>query len=177
MKPSPPAPTPVLVQSGALCPSCERFIGPTDVCPYCGADSARRPILRHLRRAALLLAVAGVGGLYLFARQSNPPVVKIGAISPAMNFAFVRVNGHVSGAAKVLREGGDVDYVAFFVGDGTGRLRVTAEGPVARALAGSGGVPADGEDVDVTGTINVSAEGPPRLRLYADGHIRRRAPP
>jgi hypothetical protein len=176
METSPPTPEPAIAQPGTLCPSCERFIGPTDVCPYCGADSARLPILRHLRRAALLLAVTGVVGLYLFARHSDPPVVKMGAISPAMNFAFVQVNGRVSGAAKVFREGGEVDHVSFSVNDGTGRLRVVAEGPVARTLSRNGGVPADGEWVDVTGTLNVSAEGAPRLRLYADGQVCRRPP-
>lgn len=177
METPPPTSNPVFVQPGTLCPSCERFIGPIDVCPYCGADSARLPILRHLRRAALLLAVLGLAALYCFARHSHPPMVKMSAISPAMNFAVVRVSGQVSGAARFFREGEEVDHVEFSVGDGTNRVRVVAEGTVARALAANGGVPDAGEWVDVTGTLNVSAEAPPRLRLYADGQVCRRPSP
>lgn len=65
-----------------MCPSCERFIGPVDACPYCGADSVRSPAMRFLRRGTLALGMAGLFFLYLHARGRQPPGVRIGDITP-----------------------------------------------------------------------------------------------
>ena len=156
----------------ALCPSCERFIGPADLCPYCGADSARRPLLRHLRRAALVLAVVGVGGLLATAIRSEPPAIKIREISPRMNFGYVRVAGKVMSEPKVFREGGDVNAISVTIGDGTGQLRLQADGPVALALAKAPGIPGKGTRVEAAGTLSVSSQGLPRLRLQSAMQLR-----
>jgi hypothetical protein len=168
---APDSPPPV-TNRDALCPSCERFIGPADVCPYCGADSARRPLLRHLRWAALFLAIAGVAGLTAVAARREAPAVVIGEISPAMNFAYVRVAGKVVSEPRVLREGGEVDYVSLILSDGTGQLRVQADGAVALALARKGGIPRKWTRVEAAGTLNVSRDGSPRLRLQTTSQLR-----
>jgi len=172
MSTSPAKPEPVPGTPDARCPSCERFIGPADACPYCGADSARGPALRRLRYAAALVAVLGLAGLIATAVRSDPPAIKIGGISPAMNFAYVRIAGRVVKEPTVLREGGEVDYVSLTVGDGTGQVRVQADGPVALALERGGGIPARGARVEVVGSLSVSAGGPPRLRLQSVRQLR-----
>lgn len=172
MKSSAPETARSAISTGALCPSCERFIGPADACPYCGADSARRPLLRHLRHAALALAVAGLAGLLAVAARSEPPAVKIGEITPTMNFAYVRVTGSILSEPKVLRDGNNVDFISLTLGDGTGQLRLLADGPVALALSLSPGVPAKGTRIEAAGTLSVSSEGQPRLRLQTSRHLR-----
>jgi hypothetical protein len=169
---SAPLAPPGAASRDALCPSCERFIGPAGVCPYCGADSARRPLLRHLRVAALALAVAGLAGLLATAVRREAPAVGIGAISPAMNFASVRVAGKVLSEPRVLREAGRVDYVSWTLDDGTGQVRVQADGAVALALAQTARIPRKGDRVEAAGTLNVSSEGLPRLRLQAAEQLR-----
>lgn len=154
-------------KSAYLCPSCERFIGPADVCPYCGTDSAKSPVLRVLRYAALLLGVAGLAFLYLMVTHRDLPVIKVGEITPMMNFAYVRLAGVVERDAYVVRKKGKVDYISFSLDDGSGQLRVAAYRDIAQALAEKGLVPERGAFVDVTGSLSVSADGRAKLYLRA----------
>lgn len=155
----------------AICPSCERFIGPATTCPYCDADSRHAPFLRRLRYAALLLAILGLAALYLMARQQAVPAVEIRAITPMMNFAFVRITGTVVREPYVSHEGDRVDYASFLISDETGDLRVAAYREVARALVDGGRLPAKGDRVDVSGVLNVSGDGQVRLRLQTARHL------
>lgn len=158
--------------AGHICPSCERFIGPADICPYCNTDSAKKPVLRILRYAALLLGVVGLAFLYLMVTHRDLPVIKVGEITPMMNFAYVRVAGTVERDAYVVRKKGKVDYLSFSVDDGSGQLRVVAYRDVARALAEKGLVPERGTSVDVAGSLNVSAHGRIKLFLQDIGQLR-----
>jgi hypothetical protein len=162
---------------GAICPSCERFIGPAKTCPYCDADSAQPPVWRALRWGALLLAMAGLVFLYLMARFREVQTLKVGDVNPMMNFAVVRVAGKVARNAYVARENSegqpsDVSYVSFTLDDGSGQLRVTAYRDVARVLDATGRVPKKGAAVDVTGSLNVAADGKHTLRLQAADQLR-----
>jgi hypothetical protein len=150
---------------GSLCPSCERFIGSADLCPYCGADSARPAAFRVFRLAALFLAILGLAFLCLASARRENPRVAIGDISPFMNFARVRVAGTVEKAPYAPRRDGKLDYLAFTLDDGSGRLRVTAERRVAQELEDRGLIPAAGASAEVSGSLSVSADGDPGLRL------------
>jgi hypothetical protein len=64
----------------ATCPSCGRYVGPTDAgsCPHCGARLAGRVTIHTLRIGALVLAMLGLGLLWWFATHSPIPALKIG---------------------------------------------------------------------------------------------------
>ncbi len=149
----------------AFCPSCERFIGPADVCPYCECDSARKPVFRFMMYGSVLLAVAGLFFLYLMAVHSDVPRVKIAEITPMMNFGLVRIEGVVGKDAFVKKKKRIVESVSFPVDDGSGELRVVAYGQVAKMLVESKLVPEGMTRVEVSGTLNVSADGNSRLVL------------
>jgi hypothetical protein len=150
-----------------MCPSCERFIGPADACPYCGADAARGPALKSLRFAALILSTAGLALLCVLAIHRQAPRLRIAEIAPAMNFAHVRVRGVVAGKPYVAAPGGRADYLSFTIADGAATLRVTAQGQVARALVERHGIPPAGTPVEVTGRLSVTSDQRPRLQLQA----------
>jgi len=152
--------------AASLCPSCERFIGPADVCPYCGTGSARTPVLRLLRAAALLLSFLGLAFLYLMSAHREIPLVAVADISPFMNFARVRVAGTVTRAPYVPRRDGAVDYLFFTLDDGSGLIRVAAQDRVARRLVEGGLLPGAGSSAEASGSLSVSAEGDPKLRLH-----------
>jgi hypothetical protein len=160
----------------AFCPSCERFIGTAGVCPFCDADAARHPALRVLKGASLLLGVAGLACLYMMAAGRDVPVVRIGSVTPMMNFAYARVRGTVDREPYVSRHDGRPDYLSFFVDDGSGRLRVTAYRRVAGRLAGRDRVPLRGAVVDVAGSLRVGADGHVRLTVQAADALRIVAP-
>ena len=152
---------------GDLCPSCDRFIGPADRCPYCGEASAKSPFIRRLRVGAVLLSFLGLGLLFLMATRRELPIVPVGTIDPMMNFAYVRVVGSVERDPRIIRRDGQVDYLSFPVDDGTGWIRVQAYSAAARRLVEQDRVPRRGMLVDVAGSLSVGAEGSPRLRLSA----------
>jgi hypothetical protein len=157
---------------GAYCPSCERYIGPADVCPYCDADSAKNPALNVLKYGAVLLALTGLAFLYFMTTCRQLPVLKIAGITPMMNFAMVRVNGTVEKDAYVSGRKGRVESVSFTIDDGSGRLRMTAYGTVAQAVVDGEKVPSRGSKVDVTGSLNVAADGNVKLVLRSADELR-----
>jgi cytochrome c-type biogenesis protein CcmE len=159
----------------AFCPSCERFIGPADVCPYCDADSAKAPILRILRRVSLVLAVGGLGLFYLAAVAREVPTTRISSITPMMNFARVQVSGTAQEDAYVRERTGAVDSVTFVLDDGSGELRVVAYKNVARSLKEGKLVPRRGDIAEVTGVLDATADAKPKLRIIsaAGVHIKK----
>lgn len=160
-------------QKTAFCPSCERFIGPADVCPYCETDSAKPPIIRKMRVVSLLLAVLGLAFLYMAMLYRDRPMPRIGDISPTMNFAYIKISGRVERDPFVSKRKGQQEYVAITVNDGTGALQVTAFGKTARALLDQKLLPAAGDEVEAAGVLNVSADGKAKLRLQTVDQFRR----
>jgi hypothetical protein len=156
----------------AFCPSCERFIGPADVCPYCDADSARPPILRVLRWMAFVLAVGGLVFLYAAAKAREVSVVEISHITPMMNFAQVQIAGTVQKDAYVGRTNGVVDYVSFIINDGSGELRVVAYNNIARNLEKKSLIPRKGDVVEANGSISATADNKPKLRIISAEKLR-----
>ncbi|MCX7591340.1 MAG: OB-fold nucleic acid binding domain-containing protein [Kiritimatiellae bacterium] len=149
----------------ATCPSCDRFIGPADVCPYCGCDSARSAVYRRLRHLTLGLASAGVLLLLWVACKTKIPTLCIGTITPQMNFALVCVEGRVERDAYISPRTGRPSYVSFALNDGTGQIRVVAHGRVAAELVQKNLVPRKGKQVSATGTLNVADTTNIKLRL------------
>lgn len=152
----------------AFCPGCERFIGPADTCPYCECDSARKPLLRILRAGAVILALAGLAVLHVMATHGEAPLIRISEITPMMNFGWVRIQGVVEKDVAVSRRKGRVDSVSYTVEDGTGSIRVVAYGMAAQALVDHRRLPGGKTRVDLTGNLNVSADGNTKLILRGD---------
>jgi len=153
--------------TAAVCPSCNRYIGPAGRCPYCHADAPRPLMLRILRIGSVVLAVAGLVLLYLAVTHRELPVQKIGEITPLMNYAYVRIVGTVPRDCYVGDEEGVVDYVSFVVKDDTGSMRVKAHGEVALKLSEMGCLPQRDMRVDVAGSLSAAAGKKPEMRLQA----------
>ena len=129
----------LLVSDRAACPSCGRYVGPYESCPYCGARLSGRISLRVVKMAALVLATLGLAVLWWAARSVAVPAVSIGEIQGLMNLAYVRVEGTVARSVTFDPETG---YLAFWLDDGTGELRVSSYRDVTQVLLDQGRVPA-----------------------------------
>jgi len=81
---------------GIVCPSCGRFVGAFDRCPYCGTGVAKRIPLRVVRLGALGVALSGMVCLHLMAVHRETPTIGIADITPAMNYAFRSVVGRAA---------------------------------------------------------------------------------
>ncbi len=164
-------PVPETEPTAAVCPSCNRYIGPARRCPYCHSDAPQPLMLRVLRIGSVVLAVAGLVLLYLAVTHRELPVQQIGEITPLMNYAYVRLVGTVPRDCYVGDDDGVVDYVSFMVKDATGSIRVKAQGDVARKLAESERLPKRGMSIDVSGSLNVAQGKKPEMRLQASRQL------
>lgn len=134
------------------CPSCGRFVGAKIHCPYCGAKVAKRMSLVAVRYAAVLLATIGLVLLWAMAKFHDTPVVKIGDISPTMNFAQIRVDGTADSDVRTFRNGG----MGFNISDGTGTLMVFVSQKQGEELRRLGKLPHAGDAVQLNGTVSLS---------------------
>lgn len=156
----------------AQCPSCERFIGTDAVCPYCDADSMRAPTWRVLRWGAGLLALIGLGFLYLMARHREPPRVQAGEVGSGMNFAYVCMQGTLPRDARVSVRGAEVEKLTFVLEDDTGSIPVSAYGKTAAAVVARVGTPARGDRILVSGNLRVGPNERVRLVVEVPAHVR-----
>ncbi len=137
------------------CPSCGRFVGPYEKCPYCGAAVGQRMAVRVFRYGSLALAVVGLAVLLFVATRSRVPTVEIGSLAGTMNWAYVRVEG------TVIRQPAydpEARSLTFWVWDGTGEIMVTAYRSEAEWLQAHGLVPVMGDGVAVEGTLRVKED-------------------
>lgn len=139
-----------------ICPVCGRYIGRVSCCPYCDADQPSPPLTKIIRRIAVLLATAGLLLLYLGARNREPPQIDSAQITPAMNFARVRLHGYTKRRAYIAREN---DYISFRVYDDSGSIQVVAYRNTARQLIESHKLPPPHSRITVTGSLKVSTSG------------------
>ena len=128
----------------------------------------KRPLkIRVLRYASLVLAVAGLILLYLFSVNRDIPFVRIGDITPTMNFAYVRLDGEVTRDAYVFQSGG----IVFDMKDGSGEITVMGGRAQAQALEAAGKLPQRGDRIEVAGSLSVSADQEPKLRIQATDQL------
>jgi len=136
----------------ARCGSCGRFLGPYTTCPYCGARVGGRVSLKAVKIAAVVLAVVGLIGLWWAGRQLPIPLLTVEETQCTMNMAYVRVRGRISRSLTYDPNGG---YLAFWVDDGTGEVRISSYRDVTAALLAAGKIPAPGDRVEVAGTLRI----------------------
>ena len=134
------------------CPSCGRFVGAKNKCPYCGARVTKRMSLVAIRWAAVLLATVGMACLWAMAKYKTMPLVKIGDLQATMNFAQVRLDGTAQTDARTFRNGG----MGFNIADGTGSLQVFISQKQAAELQRTGRVPRAGDKVRMCGSVSLS---------------------
>lgn len=134
------------------CPSCGRFVGPYETCPYCGAQVNRRLSMRIVKGAALLLATVWLFALWWMARHVEVPLLSVQEAQGTMNMAYVRLRGSVVRSPTYDPEG---EYLSFWLDDGSGEVMVSAYRDVTRALVARQQVPMPGDTVEVAGTLRI----------------------
>lgn len=150
----PPA-SPSTAASSTHCPSCGRFVGPQEVCPYCGASVSGRIGLRVFRYGAVVLALVGLIALWVAARSADIPIMQIQDIGSTMNWAYVKLQGTVTRPPSYDPQS---EYLKFWLYDGSGEIMIAAYRNETRALIEMGRIPAMGDRVTVEGTLKVTED-------------------
>jgi len=109
-------------------------------------------LLRPFRALTLLLAIGGLLALIWAARATPRATTSAGAITPAMNFAYVRVSGVVIDFPAVEPDG---SYLSFRIADADGVVRAQAYRAVASALLVADVIPSPGDEAQIEGTLRI----------------------
>jgi DNA/RNA endonuclease YhcR with UshA esterase domain len=123
--------------------------------------------VRAVKIVAILLATVGLLALWWLARRMDIPTVSAADALGTMNMAYVRVQGRVTRSLSYDPTSG---YLAFWLDDGTGEVRVSSYRDVTQALLAAGRVPALGDEVTVAGTLRIR-EDYVALTLNAAEHL------
>ena len=158
--------------SNAHCASCGRFVGPYETCPYCGAQQQGRIPIRAVKIAAILLATIGLIALWWAARYTDIPTITAAEALGTMNMAYVKVTGLIARSISYDPESG---YLAFWIDDGTGEVRISAYRDVTEAILAAGHSPALGDEATVAGTLRIR-EDYVALTLNVPEHLELRRP-
>ena len=157
---------------GISCPSCGRFVGAHDRCPYCGTGLQKRISLKSMRYVALVVAIVGLVCLQLMAMSRETPAKEISSITPAMNFAYITVKGTATRPMKYYRTGDKVTSCYLYLKDKTGTMRVTAFRQVAEKLYNKDVYVSTGDKVEVSGKIRVVEGDKISMTLEVPDHLK-----
>ncbi len=139
----------------ASCPSCGRFTGPLNSCPYCGARRQGRLSMQGIKIAALIIATLGLALLWNAARNTPIPTLSIAAAQSAQNMAYIRLEGQVS---RPIQYDPQNNSLVFWISDDENEARIAAYEKTAAALIAAGKIPAPGDLIRVAGTLRVREE-------------------
>ena len=157
---------------GISCPSCGRFVGAHDRCPYCGTGLQKRVSLKSMRYISIVVALAGLVCLQLMAMSRETPVKEISSITPAMNFAYITIKGVATRPMKYYRDGDKVSSCYIYLKDKTGDMRVTAYRQVAEKLYNKDVYILEGDQVEVSGKIRVAEGDKISMMLEVPDHLK-----
>jgi DNA/RNA endonuclease YhcR with UshA esterase domain len=108
--------------------------------------------MRLLKILTCLLALSSTIAFVLASRATPRQHLAIESVRPAMNFAYVRIEGVIPAHPTLSEEDG---YLSFRVLDDTGEMRVSAYRSTVERLLAQGRVPMPGDRVIVEGTLRI----------------------
>ena len=129
------------------------------------------PLMRLLRKLAVLLILLGICGLFFATRPYTPPLTDIGEITPGMTYRYVHVTGRVTAPPYIVTDENRITYMSFLLEDPTGHIRVQLSPATAQALAESDDMPWEGAVLNVSGALKLSPEHQIKLRVHRRDQI------
>ena len=135
-----------------LCPSCGRFVGAYEKCPYCGAELKKRMSLILWKKIAVFGTLLGLGIMWFAATRMDPQKVQIGEIQETYNNAQVTIQGVV--ISRRLDE--DKGSISLIIADQSGSIQARSFSALPK-FKELGNIPQVGDLISTVGTIGVDA--------------------
>jgi DNA/RNA endonuclease YhcR with UshA esterase domain len=152
------------------CPSCGRFIGVYERCPYCQTLTRKRISVRVFKVISLLTSTVGLVLLLFYAQRVQTPEVNISDLGPLSNFAHVRVVGEVEKSYGIHPEWQSLGFVLRQPGKNNS-IRVSAYSKVAKEIQEKNLIPQEGARVSVEGQVRFQKDSP-SLLINTSEHLK-----
>jgi len=162
------------------CLSCERYIGPSDFCPYCDTPSNRLLPIRVLRFLALGSVVLGLVLLAVFRSRLVPPSVPLSDLQPAMHGALIVTGGQLTSTPRQGRTRTGQSWFSLTLEENGRTLRVVARGEAADSLRSSPPLSSSAVSahrIQVVGRLQWNAGDEPVLFLQKESDLSFLTPP
>lgn len=140
------------ISEETICPSCGRFVGAYEKCPYCAATLHKRMSLLIWKRIAVGGTILGLLIMWFAATKMDPTRVQIGEIQETYNNAQVTLRGTV--VDRRLDPG--QKSISITIADETGAIGARSFSALPR-FRELGNVPEVGDLIETVGTIQISA--------------------
>jgi DNA/RNA endonuclease YhcR with UshA esterase domain len=111
--------------------------------------------MRLLKALTVVLALSSVIAFLFASRLNARPLTAISAVSPSMNYAYVRIEGAITSYPTHSEKDG---YLSFVVQDKSGEMRVLSYRASTTMLAQENRIPMPGDFVRVEGHLRVRDE-------------------
>ncbi len=145
----------VMEDQAVHCPSCGRYVGAYDRCPYCQAEMKYRMDVRWVKRSVVIGSIVGLVLLWLAAKLSEVPAMEIGTIGANHNMALVKLQGIVTGSS--VQE--EKNTFRLTLDDGTGTISLGGFGKLDRFRdAFKEDFPGIGDRIEVIGNLSISEQ-------------------
>lgn len=143
-----------------LCPSCGKFVGAYERCPYCQADLDNRFPLKIARRVAVIGSILGLILLYFASVNKRVETISVASIEANHNMALVKLKGKVAD----VKTNDQKNSINITLDDGTGRIKLSGFDKLdkfkryfADATKSDGkGLPGAGDILEVKGNLNIT---------------------
>jgi DNA/RNA endonuclease YhcR with UshA esterase domain len=150
-----------------LCPSCGRFVGAYEKCPYCGAELKKRMSLIVWKRIAVFGAVAGLLLMWLAATRMAPKLLDVAEITETYNNAIIQARGII--VERKLTE--DRGMVKLLLADKTGKITALSFSGLAK-FRELGNLPRVGDQVELLGQVSISDQYGPSLFINLPSKVK-----
>ncbi|MEA1926583.1 MAG: hypothetical protein U9N73_00125 [Candidatus Auribacterota bacterium] len=135
-----------------LCPSCGRFVGAYEKCPYCGAELKKRMSLVMWKKISVFGTLLGLAIMWFAATQMDPTEIQIGEIGETYNNAQVTIQGIVVNRRTDELQGS----ISLDIADKSGTIQARSFSALPK-FKELGNIPAVGDLISTVGTIGVDA--------------------
>ncbi|MEW6069720.1 MAG: hypothetical protein AB1485_03810 [Candidatus Thermoplasmatota archaeon] len=155
--------------AGIHCPSCERYIGPVEICPYCRAKVGKSRAYVALKYGSLVIAVLGILLLRQIAALQGVPQIAINDIKLESNYAYVEIRGVVCNPPSYFPEEYGIGSLYFNVDDGTGIITIKSYPSTTKEILAQNKIPSFGDYVKVRAQVQISGTDTSLVLQSANG--------
>jgi DNA/RNA endonuclease YhcR with UshA esterase domain len=150
--------SPIPKNKPGFCSKCGAYVGAFPKCHWCYEPMPHAPELKLGRILALIMTIAGLIMIGMYASIEPAPNVRIADLGPTYSNANLIIKGNITNIDYYEPDDGSWKSLRFTVDDGSGSIEVKAYTETIDKMIFSGNTPALGETCSVRGSFYIRGD-------------------